>query len=321
MHSPVLRSATSDDLSTIHSILLRAEAADGIARVMEFDEVCEDLDDDRIPLATHVRIAELDGEVVGYVYALHLPSDVKEERCYLFGNVDPSHRGLGVGRALMAWGIERARSLLTSSGRDLPRHVRLQISESASSAHALMAAIGFTIVRYIDELIRPLDDIPPMPDPAAIDGITITAWPDDRDEEIRREKNEAFMDHWGSTPSSVEDWNAQVRGFGARPDLSFIALDDHDRVIGHALNHRYQADDELLGRSEAWIDSLGTLASWRGRGVASALIIRSLHAFCDAGLTHAALAVDAENPTGASQLYRSIGFGPSTRSLVHELPV
>ena len=321
MHSPVLRPATSDDLSTIHSILLRAEAADDIARVMEFDEVCEELDDDRIPLATHVRIAAIDGEAVGYIYALHLPSDVKEERCYLFGNVDPTHRGLGVGRTLMTWGVEQARSLLAASDRDLPRHVRLQISESASSAHALMAAMGFTVVRYIDELVRPLDDIPPTPHPAAVDGITIAAWPDDRDEEIRRVKNEAFMDHWGSTPSNAVDWNVQVRGFGARPDLSFVALDGDDRVVGHALNHRYEADDDLLGRSEAWIDSLGTLAPWRGRGVASALIVRSLHAFREAGLTHAALAVDSENPTGASQLYRTLGFGPSTRSIVHDLQV
>ncbi|MEP1123214.1 MAG: GNAT family N-acetyltransferase [Ilumatobacter sp.] len=321
MSTPVLRPATSDDLPAIHSVLLRAEAADDVARVMEFDEMCEELDDARIPFATHVRVAEVHGDVVGYVYALHLPSEVKEERCYLFGNVDPAHRGLGVGRALMTWGIGQARSLLESTGRDLPRHVRLQISESATSAHALMGAMGFGIVRYIDELIRPLDDVAAMPAPAAVDGITIVPWPDGRDEEIRREKNDAFMDHWGSTPSSVEDWHAQVHGFGARPDLSFVALDDEDRVVAHALNHRYEADDELLGRSEAWIDSLGTLEAWRGRGVASALIVRSLQAFAEAGLTHAALAVDSENPTGASRLYRSLGFGPSTRSIVHDLAV
>lgn len=316
MNPPDLRPPTGDDLATIHSILLRAEAADGLKRVMAFDELREELDDDRIPFRTQVRVAELHGEVVGYIYALHLPSDVKEERCYLFGNVDPVHRGQGVGRALMTWGIEQGRALLASSGRDLPRHLRAQIAESAGATRNLMLAMGFVPVRYVDDLFRSLDHLPAVAD---VDGITIVAWPHDRDEEIRREKNAAFMDHWGSTPSSANDWQQQVRGFGARADLSFVALDDDGRVIGHALNYRYEADDELLGRSEGWIDSLATLEEWRGRGVASALILRSLLAFRDAGLTHAALSVDSENPTGASRLYRTLGFEPSARSIVFGL--
>jgi ribosomal protein S18 acetylase RimI-like enzyme len=42
--------------------------------------------------------------------------------------------------------------------------------------------------------------------------------------------------------------------------------------------------------------------------VASALIVRSLHAFREAGFDHAAIDVDAENPSGAARLYRSLGF-------------
>jgi ribosomal protein S18 acetylase RimI-like enzyme len=178
-----------------------------------------------------------------------------------------------------------------------------------------MVAMGFAPVRYVDDLVRSLDQLPGVGD---VEGIAIVPWPHDRDEEIRRVKNEAFMDHWGSTPSSADDWKQQVRGFGARADLSFVALDDDDQVVGHALNHRYEADD-TVGRSEGWIDSLGTLDAWHGRGVASALVLRSLRAFRDVGLTHAALSVDSENPTGASRLYRSLGFEPSARSVVYEL--
>jgi mycothiol synthase len=311
-----LRAPTGDDLPAIHSVLLRAEAADGVNRVMEFEELCEELDDERVPLRTHARVAELHGEIVGFAYALHMPSDVKEERCYLFGGVDPLHRGRGVGRALTSWAIETGRALLASSPRDLPRHLRVQVPETADATHRLMKAMGFAPVRYIDDLVRPLDQLPPADD---VDGITIVPWPDDRDEDIRHEKNDAFMDHWGSTPSNAHDWQQQVRGFGARPDLSFIALDADDNVIGHALNHRYEADDRLIGRSEGWIDNLSTLGRWRGHGVATALIIRSLRAFHDAGLTHAALSVDSENPTGATRLYHSLGFQPSARTVVYEI--
>ena len=56
-----------------------------------------------------------------------------------------------------------------------------------------------------------------------------------------------------------------TRGYGSRLDLSFIALDEEGAVVAHCLNKRFEADDELLGRSDAWIDNLGTLRAWRGR--------------------------------------------------------
>jgi ribosomal protein S18 acetylase RimI-like enzyme len=47
---------------------------------------------------------------------------------------------------------------------------------------------------------------------------------------------------------------------------------------------------------------------WRRQGLARALIARSLHVLRERGMDHAALGVDAENPNGALQLYRSMGF-------------
>ncbi|MEY4339879.1 MAG: hypothetical protein RLZ14_1729, partial [Actinomycetota bacterium] len=87
------------------------------------------------------------------------------------------------------------------------------------------------------------------------------------------------------------------------------------------LNKRYEADDKLLGRRDAWIDNLGTLPEWRGRGVATALIAASLHAFTAEGLTHASIGVDSENPSGAARLYRALGFAPVRRSITHQLQV
>lgn len=99
-----------------------------------------------------------------------------------------------------------------------------------------------------------------------------------------------------------------VRGFGSYAEQSFIALDDNDRVVAYSLNHRTPADDEFIGRRDGWIDNLGTLPEWRGRGIASALIVRSLHAFDAAGLTHASIGVDGDSLTGAVRLYKSLGF-------------
>jgi ribosomal protein S18 acetylase RimI-like enzyme len=173
-------------------------------------------------------------------------------------------------------------------------------------------------VRYGEELLRPLVDLPPLTVP---NGIAIVPWPDDRDEDIRTEKNIAFADHWGSTPTSPHHWEQAVRGFGSRADLSFIALDHAGNVVGHCLNKRFETDDDLLGRRDAWIDNLGTLPQWRGKGVASALIAHSLHAFAAAGCTHASIGVDSDNPTGAARLYRQLGFETNQRDITHQLVV
>jgi ribosomal protein S18 acetylase RimI-like enzyme len=50
--------------------------------------------------------------------------------------------------------------------------------------------------------------------------------------------------------------------------------------------------------------------------VASALLEHSFNAFHGAGLTHAMLGVDTENPTGALGIYERLGFEPVYGSII-----
>lgn len=304
MSDPTYRMAERADLSAVCALINAANRADDTPQVLSVEELVEDLDDSG-DLTADVRLALLEGELVGYVRSLHFPSDELWERCYLIGTVHPQYRGRGIGRELMAWVIERGTALLNSSHNDLPRYLRVELHESSVDARRLFERLGFRDVRKFEELLRPLVDLPPMSEPA---GVRIVPWPADRDEEIREVKNRAFADHWGSTPTPANRWNSWVRGFGSFTEQSFVALDDSDRIVAYSLNHRYAADDELLGRRDGWIDNLGTLPEWRGRGIASALIVRSLHAFAAAGLTHASIGVDSDSLTGAIRLYKSLGF-------------
>jgi len=280
-------------------------------------ELRDELDDETVVLATDVRLAFVDDQLAGYAYTMNLPSEVRLERCYVFGQVDPAWRARGVGSAMLAWGIERGTEQLRSSGNPLPKHLRVVSHDYIEDAHLLFADNGFTPIRWFEDLLRPLTELPPR---AHVDGIDIVAWPDDRDDECLQVKDTAFADHWGSTPTPPAKWHLMVRGHGARPDLSFVAIERATgRIVAVCLNHRYEADDALIGRRDAWIDTLGTLREWRGKGLASALIVQSLHAFADAGLTHASIGVDGDNPTGAARLYRALGFEPKQRTVMHEI--
>ena len=60
---------------------------------------------------------------------------------------------------------------------------------------------------------------------------------------------------------------------------------------------------------------------WRRRGLARALIARSFRVVKEQGMTEAALGVDALNPNGALQLYRSMGFEVVKRHTTYRKPL
>lgn len=318
----VFRAMSGADLPQVVDVRNRASAHDGLLTVMSVEELTDELGSSHLSMADDTLVAVVDETVVGYAYAYHLPSRVRVERCYVFGDVDPGWRGRGIGRALLGWGTTRATDLVAGAPPGLERWVMVDRPEGAERTDRLFRRMGYRPVRWFDQLIRPLTD---LPDLWPVEGIRIEPWPTHRDAEILAEKNESFADHWGSTPNSPEAWASMVHGFGARPDLSFVALVDapgtptDGAVVAHCLAKRFEADDAVNGRRDGWIDNLGTLAAWRGRGVASALVTAVLHGFARAGFSHACLVVDGDSPTGAGRLYRSLGFETDHRMITHQL--
>ena len=216
------RAATLADAPEIRDLIVRSERHDGVPRVLELDELIEEMADQSVDLAERSLVALVDGAIVGYMLVHHKRADVVEQRCHLEGTVDPAFRGQGVGRALVEFAIERARAALVAIDDDLPKFIRLAAYDYIESVHRLAARMGFTPARYFDELLRPLTD---LPERVTIEGLRILPWPSDRDEEIRVSKNTAFLDHWGSVPTPAAAWHDQLHGYSGRPDLSLIAVD------------------------------------------------------------------------------------------------
>ena len=83
---------------------------------------------------------------------------------------------------------------------------------------------------------------------------------------------------------------------------------DGDEIAAYALFSGFVGDWEKQGWTEGWTAKLGVRERWRGRGLAKALLVRSMQAFSADGMQYAGLDVDAANPTGAVALYTGLGY-------------
>jgi ribosomal protein S18 acetylase RimI-like enzyme len=235
----------------------------------------------------------------------------------LIGVVAPDYRGQGIGRHLLDWQIERGRESLSSCDPTLPWYIRTRDFDWVEDSFRLYRRFGLEPVRFIKEMVRPLDApiVPRSPD-----GVEILPWDRSLDEGTREALNEAFGDHWGSTPLDEDSFRHLVERNAIRLDLSFQAVAGGE-VIGYSLNGFFPDDEQVTGRREGWVRSLGVKQAWRGRGVASALLENTFNAFIDARFTHSMLGVDSENPTGAFGLYERLGYEVLHGTVITQLEV
>lgn len=301
-------------LDAAHAVVEGVQRADGIPFITTREEIGEWAEEPHFRPAADAVVARRDGNVVGWAMASHAPSGERLERVHLQGGVLPDARGTGIGSALVEWQLARGHEHLAAQDHDLPKYIRTWEYDFQTEAHRLFEDHGMTPVRWFEELIRPVGPIEATAD------VEIVPWQPEYSSAVLPVKNAAFADHWGSTPTDPETWGVWMGAANTRLDLSFVAIDGGD-LVGFALNGHYPADEEVLGRKDGWIESLGVLSAYRGRGIASALIARSVAAFADAGFDAAMLGVDSDNPTGARGLYERLGFEPMHRAVSHEVRV
>ena len=133
--------------------------------------------------------------------------------------------------------------------------------------------------------------------------------PAERVQSVWRAAREAFRDHWGYSEDewSYEHWKEFQESPIYNPALWQVAWAG-DQVAGMVLNFINEEENEEYGRLRGYTETICVRRPWRRQGVAKALIASSLHLLKAKGMAEAALGVDADNPNGALQLYKSMGF-------------
>ena len=96
---------------------------------------------------------------------------------------------------------------------------------------------------------------------------------------------------------------------------------DGDEIAGGVISEINEAENAALGRRQGWLASVFVRRPWRRRGLARALVMRSLAVLRDRGLTSAGLGVDADNANEALRLYTECGFEVTMRSTAYRKPM
>jgi mycothiol synthase len=301
------------DLADIARIENAEAAEDGLQRRVSIEELASFFarSSDSFDPARDVTIAELDGRVVGVGQREIVDTTDARREYRLDGIVDPAWRGRGIGRALLTENERVARDLAGAQGASAPV-LGSWSWETQPRDRALLEAAGFRPARWFFDMVRPtLDDVVEAALPEGLDlrpidrSLARAVW----DADI-----EAFADHWGGfdhSEANLERWlNAPTT------DLSlWVVAFDGDEIAGGVINSIDPDQNAVLGVRRGWLNSVFTRRAWRRRGLATALVARSLARLRDRDMTSAALGVDADNANGALGLYERLGFAVDQRAI------
>lgn len=294
------------DYAQIAAVLTESEAADHVDRNVTADDIanayqhltnCDPFKD--------IIVAEVSGKVVGYVRGWW-ESDVSSVQIYHHsGFLALAWRRKGIGSAMLLWMEDHLAELAKFDQRN--RSYQVSVSQFQEGTAMMLQRAGYEPVRHFYEMVRPtLDEIFEFPLP---NGLEIRPVSPEHYQAIWKSMDETSRDEWGYTEPSDTDYQEWLTSSHFQPHLWQVAWDvEAKQIVGHALTFIDDEENKQLNRKRGYTEGIGVDRKWRRRGVARALISRSLQAQKDAGMTESALAADGDSANRVTSLYERCGF-------------
>ncbi|MEX0630919.1 MAG: GNAT family N-acetyltransferase [Chloroflexota bacterium] len=298
--------AGDSDIPVLTRITNDAEAADQISDRLTVEQMTLELrPDEKCDPARDLVVAEVGETTVGFAKVEWIDTNDGLREYRSWGEVDPVWRRRGVGSVLFARAQARIAEVAASHDIDRPRVAGCWAAETDRGAHALYEQNGFQPARWFFHMTRNLaDPIAELPLPEGLEVRPVTREDSHR---LFLADGEAFLDHWGGVDTSDTAFARWSEESSFDPSLHVVAFDG-DEIAGAVINAIYADANRQLGIERGWLDSVFTRRPWRSRGLAHALVARSLTLIRDRGMTEAILGVDAGNETGALGVYTDNGF-------------
>ena len=295
-----IRAFQWDDLETVTRLFNSINGTEGTAMESDVDLMRQTLGQPSVAPENDLRVALVGTDIVGF-YLLY--REVPIDRVVAVGGVLDEFRGSGIGRRLLRAAIEQVERI----GAGV---LHIQASADAQDARHLLESEGFERVKSYWQMRWEGDDLPSL---ALRPGFQLKPFSLDRDEAMLTElQNDAFGEHWGFCPNTVEEIVARVRIKITDPD-GIIFVMDGNRPAGYNWTLRYENSYGKVGV----VSMTGVHPSYRGNGLGTAVVVSGMQYLKDQGVDAIELEVDSEN-TPARELYLKLGYRQVSRSVWYE---
>lgn len=302
-----LRPVQWADLKPVAQLILDVCTADGDASVAVTPaELEREWKSPGFELERNAWVVETsEGQIVGYE-----EFNDRHAHASLMGDgyVHPDFHGRGIGTAMLRALEVRAREEMKLAEPDLRVFVRNGMMIGDTVSRQMHENEGYRAIRFGWHMEINLDESPHTP--VWPEGIELRPFiREQHDHALFEAHEEAFSDHWGHTPGTYERWQHRYKDFDT--SLWYIAWDVRSgQIAGYSLC-RYRM-------GTGWVGTLGVRRPWRKRGLGEALLLHSFGEFYKRGMKTIGLGVDAENPTGATRLYKKAGMHIAAEYVTYE---
>ena len=296
-----MRPATKEDAEAITEMFIEQERLHNGEPESTVEDLYDDWSNPGVVMERDTWTVFSGDELTGYA---GIVKSIPPDTYAAYGGVRPSHWGNGLGTFLFETVEKRAVEMATG-----PASVRQWVDATDEAAVTILKGRGYSFVRRFWRMDVSLEgSLPQAADP---DGVTIRRFERGRDERTAHlVLEQSFAEHWGFTPKTYEQaasarWEAET----FRADMSLVA-EAGDRMVAVCINGP-RIDD-------GFVEDIGVLPEWRGKGIAETLLRRSFQIFKELGFMRASLSVDSDNSTGAMRLYERVGMTPGYSYDVYE---
>ncbi len=266
-------------------------------------------------------VAEINGVIIGYSRGWWFAEEAGPHLYAFVGFLVPAWRRQGIGTVMLRWMEKRLRLIAYGHPAAQAKFFQAFSTQSEIGLAAMLQREGYHPVRYNWQMVRPtLEQLPDFPLPA---GLEVRAVLPEHYRAIWDAANEAFRDHWGfAQPSETDyqDWLTDKTIF--QPHLWQVAWDlASNQIAGQVRPFIDHAQNEKYGRKRGYTEEISVRRPWRRRGLARALIARSLAVQKAQGMNASTLSVDSENLSGATRIYEECGFQVAKQNTIYRKPL
>lgn len=213
--------------------------------------------------------------------------------------------------AMIASALTRARAWLNGSA-----HPRALVQTGTYRADAALAgrfvAAGLAHERTFFAMVTDLGPEHADPGPAP-DGVRVRVADPQEAAAVHEVVEEAFVDHWSHQRETFDAWWARRSAAPAYDPGQWWVAERDGRVVATCLG-----DVSRAALGGGYVRYLAVLRPARGLGVARHLLRVAFAEHHRRGWTWSSLGVDADSPTGATHLYRSVGMREVDTVDVHQ---